>query len=384
VYDHHKVAFYHLITVDSTRRSPRDVVGRMYRHLAEARKLAADRPDVRKRIDHLSLYTRYVELYTAHKQAGPDHAAKKRDDFVRFAYRIRKTMMIHSYGIWARTVGQGAAHTKGHPLKDDRPFTEKDMLTVLERGIANNQPDRVEFKAITYSKNLVPAAKRLGLKSGKAGFFPTHAQDRQMYYVWVDRAPADLHIKVTTQHVWNKRPHRISLFPLEGVASGAVDTSDIVRPDGKQYDVILKTTHAGLHRIGIVDGGDYTRIVWPEGMHVVVPSGQDTCHFRGPWSLYFYVPKGTKVVGGWTACRDNWPPQMVGKVLDADGKEVYDFAKVKEGWFSIPVPAGQDGRLWKFERNTGQRQLTTVPPALATAADRMLLPKEVVEADEGK
>ena len=129
--------FYHLITADDTRRSARDRIGRMYRHLAAARKLAAERSDVRRRIDHLILYTRYVELYAAHKRAAGEEARKRRDDFVRFAYRIRKTMMVHSYGIWCRTVGQKAAHTANHPLKDDRQVTEQDILGFLKDGVTD-------------------------------------------------------------------------------------------------------------------------------------------------------------------------------------------------------------------------------------------------------
>jgi hypothetical protein len=60
-----------------------------------------------------------------------------------------------------------------------------------------------------------------------------------------------------------------------------------------------------LHRLEAVDGGDHTRFVWPEGMPVTIPSGFDSpsvgSHFREEWTLYFYVPKGTKVVGGWAA-----------------------------------------------------------------------------------
>ena len=110
-------AFYHLITADTTRRSAGDQVGRMYRHLAAARELATGRADVLRRIDDLILYTRYAELYYRQASTGD---AKMRDEMVAFAYRIRKTMMIHSYGIWARTVTQKAAADPEHPLKNRR------------------------------------------------------------------------------------------------------------------------------------------------------------------------------------------------------------------------------------------------------------------------
>ncbi|MHC4200510.1 MAG: hypothetical protein ACYSU0_11005, partial [Planctomycetota bacterium] len=115
------------------------------------------------------------------------------------------------------------------------------------------------------------------------------------------------------------------------------------------------------------------------------PSGAGTPgvknHFRGRWSLYFYVPKGTRAVGGWASRIANWAPRISGTLLDADGRKVHDFGKADDGWFSVPVAAGQDGRLWKFQETHGQRLLMTVPPCLARTAEELLLPREVVEAD---
>ncbi len=42
----------------------------------------------------------------------------------------------------------------------------------------------------------------------------------------------------------------------------------------------------------------------------------------GAWSLYFYVPKGTKVVGGFASTRS-------GKVLDGDGNPALTFSFLK-------------------------------------------------------
>jgi len=304
---------------------------------------------------------------------------------LKHTYRMRTTMMVHSYGLWARMIGQGAAHTEGHPLKDDRPFTEDEIRTMLEEGIAGNAPVDRGFEPVVFTSDLVPAAGPLKLPSARPGVYPNVPQDRQTYLIWVERAPAEVHLKVTTQRVWALRPHRVSLHWTGAASSEAVDTSDVVRPDGKQYDVVLKTPQRGLHRVEIRDGGDYTRIVWPEGMPVVLPSGADTPgvtnHFRGGWTLYFYVPKGTKVVGGWASRIANWAPRISGTLRDAEGNAVYDFGKVEGGWFSVPVPKGHDGRLWKFQDSQGTRLLMTVPPYFARSSRDLLLPAEVVEAD---
>jgi hypothetical protein len=116
-----------------------------------------------------------------------------------------------------------------------------------------------------------------------------------------------------------------------------------------------------------------------------VESGIDTptvtSHFRGAWTLVCYVPKGTKVVGGWASRIANWAPRISGKLLTPDGREAIDFAKIEEGWFKAPVPEGMDGKLWRFEHCQGQRLLMTVPPYLARNGAELLLPAEVVAAD---
>ncbi len=148
---------------------------------------------------------------------------------------------------------------------------------------------------------------------------------------------------------------------------------------------MLKTPHPGLHRIETYDGGDYTRIAWPAGMRVSVESGIDTpdvtSHFRGLWTLYFYVPRGTKLVGGWASRIANWAPKISGKLLAPDGREMLDFAKLEDGFFKVEVPLNAGGALWKFEHSLGQRLLMTVPPCLARSGAELLLPREVVEAD---
>ena len=47
----------------------------------------------------------------------------------------------------------------------------------------------------------------------------------------------------------------------------------------------------------------------------------------------------------------------------------------------MEVPAGQDGKLWKFDQCVGQRLLMTIPPILARTSAELLLPEEVVARD---
>ena len=124
------------------------------------------------------------------------------------------------------------------------------------------------------------------------------------------------------EKIWANRMPQVSLYSPQEVSLDPVATFDGYKPDGVEVTARLKTPYGGLHRVETRDGGDVTRIAWPAGMPVTIASGVDTAgvtsHFRGRWSLYFYVPKGTRVVGGWASRVANWAPRISGKMLDAD------------------------------------------------------------------
>ena len=372
--------FYALINEDTQRRSPSDIVGRMYRHLAAAR-AATSAPHVHRRIDALTLYTRHAELMYAHQ-----NGAASKDDVARHDYRIRKTMMVHSYGMWARLLSQKDAHTEGHPLKNEEPHSAAEIAALIEKGIAKNQPVEPGFAGVEFSKTLVPATP-LKLAKVEPGSFPSEAQDRQRYFVWMEK-PGVMDLKITVKKRWANRTPKLELFsPLE-VTLAPVAVREDYKADNAERPLALTTPFPGMHRIETYDGGDYTRIAWPAGTPVTIESGIETpevtSHFRGPWTLYFYVPRGTKLVGGWASRVANWAPKVSGKLLASDGREMLDFAKLEDGFFKVEVPPGTDGALWKFERSHGQRLLMTVPPYLARSGEELLLPREVVEADGGR
>jgi len=370
--------YYRLITADTQRRPSSDLVGRLYRQLDAARAATED-PRIRERLDHLTLYTRHAELYYAFAAGKGSLESVARHD-----YRIRKTMMVHSYGLWSRLLSQKDALTEGHPWKSDAPFTAEELATILKNGIAKNIPVDPGFAGVEFSRTLVPSAP-LKLPAVSDGSFPAAPQDHQRYFLWMPEKAGRLELKVAVKKVWANRMPRLSLYsPLE-VSLNAVAVDETAKPDGRVRDIALATTYAGLHRLEAIDGGDHTTIEWPAGMPVTVESGIDTpavtSHFRGPWTLYFYVPKGTKLIGGWASRIANWAPRISGTLLDPDGRVALDFAKLEEGWFKTPVPEGQDGKLWRFDRSQGQRLLMTVPPYLARNGVELLLPAEVVAED---
>ena len=88
--------------------------------------------------------------------------------------------------------------------------------------------------------------------------------------------------------------------------------------------------------------------------------------------MYFYVPKGTSVIGGHFTGR--------GALINPEGKAVKNFDK--DGYVKIEVPKGMDGRLWKVkDLRGGNFLLLTVPPYFAPSPRDLLLPREVVEGE---
>jgi hypothetical protein len=195
--------FYNLITHDTQRRSPSDLVGRMYRHLAAGRAATTDER-VLRRIDDLTLYTRHAELMYAHQNGNAPM-----EEVARHAYRMRKSMMVHSYGLWARLLDQRAAAMPDHPLKTEEQYGAAEAEAMTVAGIARNQPVEPGFEGVEFTKDLIPAMPRLKLSSTPRGSFPAEAQDRQRYHIWLPAPTDQLEIRVKVKKVWAQRQPRL-------------------------------------------------------------------------------------------------------------------------------------------------------------------------------
>ncbi|MEX2577781.1 MAG: DUF4838 domain-containing protein [Verrucomicrobiales bacterium] len=384
--------FYHLLNLDhDSVRSSEDVVARLYRHLDEARQLADD-PAVRERLADLVLYTRYLELYYAYRQA--DGAARQAafEQVWRHAYRMRDRMMLSTVAICHRGRAYrdpsvevpAEAHwnvpEEENPWKSGEPFGEGEIAEVLEAGIEANQPTVLDFEQTAYSEDLVPAT-RLNLPEVEPGSRPDQFRGRQSFHTWLPADRGRIELQVTgglIAHYRDRGNVEIALHADQEATLEPVARDDSVPPDGEERTVVLSTPYDGLHSLEWSDGNDMTRVVWPDGLPFTVRSTlEDQMNFVGRWSLYFYVPRGTRVVGGYSTGTQ-------GKLLDGRGNTVFSFGDLGQAdYFSVPVPEGQDGTLWKFENCSGRRMLMSVPPYLAPSAEDLLLPREVVEADAG-
>lgn len=374
--------FYRLIDGSNKPLLSNDLIGRMYRHLEKARQSTQDEA-VHARLQDLALYTRYVELYSAYTQASGPARQAAFEEVMRFVWRIRRTHMVHSLALWRDVASRDKAvkFPEGvdyripepkNPWKSSEPYSAQEIQAFVTAGIANNK--LLDFAPASYSTELVPAAP-LNLTSGKAGSF-NMLRGNQHFYTWVANTPSTLSFQASGGHIYQNRGEaKFELFPAAEAEMKSVALAEVA-PDKTARGVRLETNFPGMHQVTVSDGSAGTSIDWPQGVPMVFESSLENSPYfaGGRWTMYFYVPKGTKTVGGYR--------NGLGTILDGSGKAALKLtAEDNPGFWSVPVAPGQDGKLWTLSSVTGRVMLMTVPPYLARSAAELLLPKEVVEAD---
>ncbi len=229
--------------------------------------------------------------------------------------------------------------------------------------------------------DLVPAAglKLPKVEPGDQG----PGRGEQTFLTFVEQAPGAIELQITgglIAHYRDRGNVRVELWKIGGASQTGqretlVDEDRSVPPDGKERTVKLKANQTGLHKIVVRDGSDRTRVSWPAGQRTTVPSSVAAPMNKnhGSWMLYFYVPKGTRVIG--------LHGGRHGEVRDSAGRPVFWLNGREPNYFSVAVPEGQDGKLWQIRYGRGPIRLLTVPPYFARTAAELLLPKEVVDAD---
>jgi len=380
--------FYHLIykfdKEDMRPMIPGDMLARMYRALAAAKKMAGDDAKINARLNDLLLFTRYEELSQQLHATSGANKQKAMEAVIRHAYRMRKTMMVHSKPITMHLARRSRLKQPAkEKFKVNTPFEPAELQQILTNGVANTKLVNVDFKPVMFSSNLVPSTP-LHFPEVKRGTFNGVApMGTQNFLTWLD-APGALKLKVSGGHIVHYRKiasnvQTILYAEANPKVGEEVAFDESVAPDGIENELSLKSPFEGLHQIKVWPPSNRAKVENEPSTPLTMESSMKASNrLAGSWSLYFYVPKGTKIVGGFASSRS-------GTILDGNGKKVLTFSKIETpGYFKVDVPAGQDGKLWKFYGVTGKRLLMTVPPFLARSGEELLLPNEVVKADSVK
>ncbi len=375
-----------------------DQLGRMYRALEKARALA-DTPEARRRIDELTLYARYCTLYQRYTTSEGKTRQPAFEALIRHAYRMRKTMLIHALALYRDLANRDKTVTipaeakyqvaEGkNPWKSSEPFTETELAAFRKEGIAAHKLVDLQFTPVAYSGDLIPAAERLRFADPKLPMPNELNAGRgvQAFLTYIEKAPRDIELKITgglIAHYRDRGNVKIAVMKLGGAsATGEKETlvaSDrSVPPDGKEHVVKLTVKEPGLYRVTVSDGNDRTQVKWPTDLPLTIASSQDAPMngTYGQWMGYFYVPKGTKIIGLFAGEH--------GEVRDSEDRPQFWLNGRERNFYGVAVPEGQDGKVWRVRYARGAVRLLTVPPYFGRTPQDLLLPKEVVAKDAGR
>jgi len=386
-------AFYEQLDGSKPHLVVDDQLGRMYRALRDARELA-DSPGIAARLDALTLYARYCSLYQQY--AGAEGAERQAafEKLIRHAYRMRETMLVHAKALYRDLVTRDKTVTipdtaawdvpeGDNPWKSSEPFTQPELAAFIEEGVVGHPLVELDFEPVTFSASLVPAASTLkfpaGLPAGELG----PGRGTQTFYTYVQDVPATIELAITgglIEHYRDRGNVKVELWKMGGSSEtgdketlSASDRS--VAPDGVQHTVRLPVQESGLYKLTVDDGGDRTQVTWPEDEPMTVLSSGDTPMngSYGEWTGYFYVPRGTAAIGLFGGGH--------GEVRDSADRPQFWLNGREPNFYRVPVPDGEDGRVWRICYAKGAIRLLTVPPCFAMTPQTLLLPEEIVKKD---
>lgn len=365
--------FYELMDRRNAPLMSADLVGRLFRQLQEAHAAAGD-ARVAARIDDLTLYVRYLELYRDYRGAPIADGRKQAayETLARYAYRTRRSGMINvkAWFVWPES-GLSIALPSENPW---RAWLKPEGVNPWKSGEAPTQDEIAVFRAEGLTRNpiiehepyvLDRALAPSGLPPAEAGTFG----DRLGPHVLLLRAsrgslPA---ITLSTGHATTE--YGGVRWRLKG-PDGAVIVSGEVPPDKMDHVLDLSATGDGIHRLEYDDKGAGTRWLWADGAPVVAMADRhQPIYGIGQRQLYFFVPKGTQRIVAWVS-------SMASVTFrDPSGRTVTALLQSWPDRMAVEVPDGQDGQAWSVISNVnGQFALLNVPPYLARSPDELLVP----------
>ncbi len=372
--------YYTLIDGSRQVRLSDDLLKHMYQDLADATQLTTD-DSVKQRLNDLVLYTHYLELFRDYSAATTDRQARF-ETLIRYAYRIHPTMMVHSLALYRDLIRRDHTVTipaealysvpePNNPWKSSVQYTSTEISQFLQNGLSRFHV--VTFEPHSYNSNKLIRADALSLPATDPRAKGSYAYSRwtQRFYVWVESG--EITLKVKSNILRSSSKSTLSLTSLTEQSGTQQDQTTLI-PGKDEVSITLKTQAKGLHVINLNDHGAGTLVTADDGTAFVMESSKEqTAHLRNRWTMYFYVPKETKAIGGYST--------GAGQLKDSTGTTVFNFDSIPN-YFDVPVGDGQDGKVWSFTDSLGDRALMTVPPYLATTAQQLLLPQSVVEGKD--
>ena len=371
------------------------LMGLGFRDVEEAAKLAADRPDVQARLDHVKHYLRYMHLRWM-LEREQDKARSKDLHLALFThgYRTRYSFMNHWIAIrgWA---GEAAKHfaepswvwnheapATTQPWAVDKPYTREETEAEFREGLAYFKPDEsIEEKR--FSADLVAvdfAAAAAGAPGAPAAPAPPPAESVQTYqwtlpYALYSVGGEPLEFTLVTGTI----AHYRDMAPARWAVTDAAGTrlaGERLPLDGQPRPISVKVPGPGLYHLEVDDSsaGWQVRVAPGRRAAVVLDTSRRVEHAGWMQPMYFYVPKGTRELQYY------WLGQPH-RVHGPDGALLKEVTTT--GVFvKVPVPDGADGKPWHLSQMMlGTLSFFNAPNYLAASPQALLVPKELAEKD---
>ncbi len=362
--------YYDLVKPENHPLVSEDLAARMYEALQAALKEEL-LPAERTRILHLVAYTRFVELMHAYRNAEQGSAQQEAyRRLMQWAYDAVGFGMFDSRSL-ALSLPRGDA--KLFEIRDEvfkEPIKEPSEAE-LEALLAERLKEvkKIGFEARTYSANLLPVGKDIEGASAAAPDFQFAQRQRVL---WRSAQPGDvlaLEVRALGKRP-DDRPLEVAFLHTDDPNNAATLNAE-VPADGQWQKVKFEAPLAGVYEISALTHGGHLEMRWPEGVAVVVPTGQiESSTLHGVWSGCFYVPPGVERIGGYSE-------RPKGRLVSPEGRVLADFGKEHgPGYFDVAIEPSSKGRVFEFREAVGRKILMTVPPYLARRGTELLTPEE--------
>jgi hypothetical protein len=345
-------------------------IGELYRLLKRARDVDAA-PAVQRRLDALTLYVRYLDLWLEYEFSDASQQRSKVDALLRYTFRIRREHMVHAYGLRRDLASADRTHSlpeatsrepRDDPWRDERPIPAQALRSWRDDGARRPRlpdPPRAQGPLVRLLPPETPSA------------IATHylsLRGNQQFQLLFER-PGKLELGLQAGTV-RQQGHDVELKLCSIDDRTQSCRLQSLPADRTQHAVSFVIERPGHYALDIVDWRQGTVLSWPAGTAITMRATRDERPaLSSRWSLCLFVPTGTRTLELYS---DGGP----GTLRDGSGQIVHRF-EARPGIVRVPVRAGQDGRFWQFDSNKGYRLPLNVPPFLAAAPNELLVPAEL-------
>jgi hypothetical protein len=400
--------FYDLWRPENSPIISRNLIYAMYLDLQKAEREARQDTGVLARLNDIKQYLRFIELDTKLKAIPKTAPYEEREKaFIKLfqhIYRTRFTYSTHYYlatqFLWQqRAEAAGIVLvTPGKPKETlnkellpltpapqnpwkriNVPYTPQEIEANFASGLEYFKSPVVEEQ--TYSEDLVPIdwSKTQDFSKVKPLSTQWYIQGSTVRYAIYSPDGQPLKISIRPSVLNGNiaaRPYTLR------DATGKVILEDSIRPNdppSTPQQLELRFPKPGVYVWEITDAS--AGFLWleiPETATATIFLKRKGDSEQGPAPRpfrYLYVPRGTKEIQYFFT---SWTNKH--KVIAPDGRVLYEGPNT-DGYNTLAVPPGMDGKVWAFDVRLGQFWPANLPPFFALSPEKLMVPREVAKND---